>query len=110
MSLVVSRSRFGFKSWVPNPKCSSIPVFQVLIMSRVAKALLQQPVCSVLFLSVGLMMSPVGDHDSRRQTIQKTVDVFTLAMTRSALPYSVGCTPTSQEGSPTMMMNESTSI
>ena len=72
-------------------------------MSRVAKALLQHPACSVLLLSFGLMVSLVGVHESKRKT-QKTVDVFSLAMTLSALPYSAGCTSTSQEGSPTMMM------
>ena len=36
--------------------------------------------------------------------MQKRVDVFALAMTIRALPYSFGCTPNSQEGSPTMMM------
>ena len=93
----------GFKSWVPNPKCSSIQAFRVLMMSRVAKALLRHP-CSVLLLSFGLLMSFIGVHVSRRQRIQKTVGVCTLGMTISALPYSLGCIPGSQEGSPTMMM------
>ena len=88
----VSGSKFGFKSWAPNPKCSSIQVFQVLMMSRAAKALLQHPACSVLLLSFELMMSPLGVHDSKRQKKEKTVDVVTLAMTISALPYSLGCT------------------
>ena len=95
---------FGFRSWVPNPKCSSMQVFQIILMSRVAKALLRHPACSVLLLSFGLMTSLVGVHDSKSQKIQKTVDVFTLAMSMSALPYRLGCTPTPQEGSPTMMM------
>ena len=49
-----------------NPSCSTIQVFQVLMMLRVAKALLRHPVFSVLLLAVGLMMSPVGVHDSKR--------------------------------------------
>ena len=72
--------------------------------SRVAKALLRHPACCVLLLFFGLMISLVGLHDSKRQKYQKTADVLTLAVTISALPYSLGCTPTSQEGSPIMMM------
>ena len=49
-------------------------------------------------------MSLAGVYDSRRQTMQKTVDVFTLAMTTRALPYSLGCTRISHEGSSTTMM------
>ena len=49
-------------------------------------------------------MSFLGVHDSSRQRIQKAVDVSFLAMTISARPYSLGCTPTSHEGSPTMML------
>ena len=55
-------------------------------------------------LSFGLMMSLVGVHDFRRQQIQKTVDVFTPAMTINALPYVLVALLLCRKGSPTMMM------
>ena len=60
------------------------------MMSRVAKALFRHPSCSVLPLSFGIMMSFVGNHDSKRQ-VQKTIDVFIPAMSICAFLYGLDC-------------------